>query len=215
MDADPEAQHDALETLEKLRKRHADIQRTDYFQAPEVADLLAQLTRLGQSLAGEDSQSEQVDPDDPEDYRGRIWVTRPRPHVDRLASAWLIRRIIDPAATVHYRDQAREDEVAFDMPSGGFSHIGRYCTFEVLLRAFLIDDPALMEIAEIVHELDLNDASYARPEIAGVGAVLDGWQHLEILDEEREANGAALFEGLYAAFGGGPTTGIETGGRGG
>lgn len=206
-DPDLDTRRSALEALEKLRKRHADIRRIDYFETPDAADLLARLTRLGERLAGEDPPAERVDARDPDAFRDRSWVTRPQPHVDRLACAWLIRRFIDPGATIHYRDELRRGEVGFDMPGGDFSHVGALCTFEVMLRAFALHDSALTGIAEVVHDLDLDDARYGRPETAGVGAVLDGWRRLELSDEEREARGAALFEGLYAAAGEPPVSG--------
>jgi hypothetical protein len=127
-------------------------------------------------------------------------VTRPHPHVDRLACAWLIRRFVNPRAQIRYSETPEPGEVAFDMPGAEFQHRGHLCTFEVMLKAFGLDDPALRAIAEIVHEIDLRDGRSARPEIAGVDAILTGWLVLE--DAEREAHGIALFEGLYVALSG-------------
>ena len=125
-------------------------------------------------------------------------MTRPNPHVDRLACAWLIRRFINPRAQIRYSDAPQPDEVAFDMSRGPFGHQGNLCTFETMTRAFGLDDPGLRAIAEIVHEIDLRDGRYTRPEVAGIDAVLRGW--LTRSDAEREAHGIALFDGLHVAL---------------
>jgi len=134
-------------------------------------------------------------------YRGRRWVTRPRPHVDRLACIWLIRRFVDPQAIVRYAATPEPDEVGFDMAGGVFGHQGQLCTFETMARAFGLDEPALHAIAEIVHTIDLRDGQSTRPEIAGVDAVLHGWLSADLTDTEREHAGIALFEGLYQTLG--------------
>jgi hypothetical protein len=127
-------------------------------------------------------------------------VTRPRPHVDRLACAWLIRRFINPDANIRYATIPEPDEVAFDMPDAQFGHLGVSCSFETMLRAFGFSDPALQTIAEIVHAIDLRDGRYAQPEIEGIAAILQGWLLNDLSDAELEARGVALFEGLYAAL---------------
>jgi hypothetical protein len=140
-----------------------------------------------------------VEPVAIKDYRGKCWVTRPRPHVDRLACAWLIRRFIDPEALIRYAARPRPDEVAFDFDTADtkFGHVGNLCTFETLRLAFNLDDPGLRAMAEIVHEIDLRDGRYVRSEIAGIDAILNGWQQTDWSDAEREAHGIAFFEGLY------------------
>jgi hypothetical protein len=90
--------------------------------------------------------------------------------------------------------------VSFDVEGGTFTHTGSLCSFETMLRAFALDDPALHTVAEIVHAIDLNDGQYAHPEIPGLSAVLEGWLHAEASDAEREAWGHTLFEGLYQAM---------------
>jgi hypothetical protein len=189
----------AQESLDRLRRRHAEIARIDYFDCPDGMRVAERLRRIGQSLL----------PDAPfttapraavEAYRERVWVTRPRPHVDRLACAWLIRRYINPQAVIHYAATPGADEVAYDMPGAEFGHQGAHCTFETMLRAFGLDDHGLRALATIVHELDLRDGQAAPPEAAGVDAILRGWLRLELTDAEREAHGIALFDGLYAAL---------------
>ena len=89
--------------------------------------------------------------------QGHTWVTRRDVYIDRIASAWLIRRFIDPAAAIRYANTPEADEVAFDMRGGTFSHRGNLCTFETMVAAFGLEDPSLHLIGEIVHEIDLRD----------------------------------------------------------
>lgn len=186
------------DALERLRRRYADIARVDYFECPDSARVAAKLTQIAQTLAGSLAPAA-VASASATAYQSRRWVTRPHPHVDRLACAWLIRRFIDPQATIRYADVAEPDEVAFDLPEVLFGHQGDQCSFETMLQAFGLDDPGLRALAEIVHEIDLRDGRYARPEIAGVDAILGGWRLAGLPDGVLEAQGIALFEGLYAA----------------
>jgi hypothetical protein len=127
-------------------------------------------------------------------------VTRPRPHVDRLACIWLIRRFINPTAAIRYSLTPEPDEVAFDMRDGEFGHRGNLCTFETMVATFALEEPSLHTMGEIVHEIDLRDGRYTRPETAGVDAVLKGWLLASFSDAALEAHGVALFEGLYTAL---------------
>lgn len=188
----------ARDTLAKLRRSHADIARIDFFDSPERARVALTLARITQALSSDAPADADIAPAAVAAYRDRRWVTRPHPHVDRLACAWLIRRFINPHAEIRYSHTPEPEEVAFDMPEAEFQHRGNLCTFESMVSAFRFDDPALRAIAEVVHEIDLRDGRYARPEIAGVDAVLTGW--LVLADAEREAHGVALFEALYVAL---------------
>jgi hypothetical protein len=134
------------------------------------------------------------------DYIGKKWVTRPRPHVDRLACAWLIRRFIDPHATIRYAEQAAPSEIAFDMPTGEFGHHGIFCTFEMMVQTFQLAEPGIQKLAEIVHEIDLRDGRTVHPETSGIDALLHGWLLTEATDQELERQGIALFEGLYQSI---------------
>jgi hypothetical protein len=189
-----------LDALDKLRRRHAEVARIDYFDAPEGVVTAAQLAALAQALLGNDTTQVAIAPAQLARYRQRTWVTRPRPHVDRLACAWLIRRFVEPEAVIRYASEPAPGEVTFDMPGAEFGHQGNLCSFETMLRAFGLDDPGLQAIAEMVHEIDLRDGRYVRPDIAGVDALLRGWLLVDYSDTEREAHGIALFEGLYAAY---------------
>jgi hypothetical protein len=137
----------------------------------------------------------------------RTWVTRAGAKVDRMASAWLIRRFIDPAATfVFVRADGSpppEGALRFDMFDGEFTHDGDRCTFEVLLDlSSHAEDRGLRAIAEIVHELDLHDDRFHRPESAGVAALLEGITSRFDDDHRRLAESAPIFEMLYASLGG-------------
>ncbi len=188
------------EELQKLRRAHADIARVDYFSSPAGLRVAQHLARLSERLLPR-SETPAVPTTRKQDYHGKTWVTRPRPYVDRLSSAWLIRRFIDPKATIRYSLAPKPGEVTFDMEEGGdFGHVGSLCTFEVMRLAFGLDDPGLRAVAEIVHEIDLNDGRYARPAATGVDSILDGWHKAELPDGELEERGMALFEGLYLHF---------------
>lgn len=178
---------------EKLRRRFDEVSRLDWFAAPEGPRAAAALARL------EEKPKQAVPSADLASYRGRTWVTRPRPHVDRLASAWLIRRFVDPEAVIRY-GEPRKGEVSFDMPGAELGHTGNLCTFETMLAAFGLDDPALRALAAIVHEIDLRDGLSSPPEAAGIDGILRGWLAAGWPDDELERHGIALFEGLYQSF---------------
>ena len=142
-----------------------------------------------------------------ETARGRTWITRAGIKVDRMASAWVIRKFIDPEARFKfvpakdYRPEPRE--LRFDMFDAEFTHEGDLCTFEVLIQRFGLDDPGLRHLAEIVHDIDLKDAKFGRDEAAGIGQLVIGIAATSEDDEARLSRGAALFDDLFAAQGGG------------
>ena len=132
-------------------------------------------------------------------YRGRVWVTRSGVKIDRIASAWLIRRVVDPAARfvfVSDATDAPDNGIRFDMFDGEFTHQGIRCTFEVLLDHFNVSDPALRIIGQIVHDIDLHEPAHARSETAGVAAMIDGIVATVPRDEDRLREGAALLDRL-------------------
>lgn len=186
--------------LERLQKQYAEIARIDYFECPERAALTTRLARIRQAILPEPTAPGEIAARDVAAYRDAHWVTRTHPHVDRLACAWLIRRFINPDAPIRYATAPEAGEIPFDIPDAEFSHHGDLCTFEVMLRALSLHDPALHALAEIVHEVDLHDGVYARPEIGGVDALLRGWQHSGLSDQDMEARGLWLFDGLHAAL---------------
>jgi hypothetical protein len=137
--------------------------------------------------------------------RGRTWVTRPHVKVDRIASAWFIRRFVDPKARFRFADPAtprREGELRFDMPGGDFTHEGDRCTLETLVRRIGLPDRGVRAIGEIVHDLDLKDAKFGLAEAPGVGAMIEGLVARYEGDEDRIERGLALFDDLHEALGG-------------
>jgi hypothetical protein len=134
--------------------------------------------------------------------RGAVWVTRQNVFIDRMASAWLIRRFIDPDATFKFVSRApyrrKPNELRFDMFEAEFTHVGERCTFEVLLAHFRLDDPALRAIGEIVHDIDLKDEKFRREETAGVLAVIQGVTLAPGGDAERIERGTLVLDGVYA-----------------
>ncbi len=194
----PEERSRLREMLERLRRRHSEVARIDFFDAPEGGLLMSRLARIAQALSVGEPSAAPIAPAAREAYHDARWVTRPRPHVDRLACIWLIRRFINPEAVVRYSPTSEPGEVAFDMPHGEFTHRGSLCTFETMVRAFGLEGPSLQPMGEIIHEIDLRDGRYVHPETAGIDAVLKGWLLAGLTDAELEAHGVALFEGLYA-----------------
>ena len=186
------------EMLERLRRQHAEVARIDFFDAPEGGLLASRFGRMAQALSAGEGSAAPTAPVAIETYRETRWVTRPRPHVDRLSCIWLIRRFINPQAVVRYSPTPEPGEVGFDMPHGEFTHRGHLCTFETMVRAFGLEDQVFQAMGEIIHEIDLRDGRYVHPEIAGIDAVLRGWLLARLSDRELEAHGVALFEGLYA-----------------
>jgi hypothetical protein len=136
--------------------------------------------------------------------RGRVWVTRRSVHADRIASAWLIRRFIDPAAEFRFvppKGYTRaEGELRFDMFEGEFTHEGDCCTFEVLVTRAGLVDVALAAIGEIIHDIDLKDAKFGRPEASGIARVMDGIAAANKDDTRRLERGAAVLDDLYELF---------------
>ena len=136
---------------------------------------------------------------------GSTWVTREGVFIDRIASAWLIRRFIDPRARFKFVSaqgyQAQTGEVRFDMYDAEFTHEGERCTFQTLVRRFALSDAALSAIGEIVRDIDCKAERFARTETSGVAALVRGITELHDDDDVRLARGAELFDGLYAAFG--------------
>lgn len=193
--------------LRKLLKEFRAIQDLDFFHALKGSALQERLAgfeaKLGKLTQPEAAKPKMAGPRRKEDFLGRVWVTRKNPFVDRMASAWLIRRFIDPKARFEFleRDQAVAAEaVSFDLPGGDFSHEQERCTFEVILAAFNLPSKALRKMAEIVHELDLKDGKFANPLAAGVASILLGIRQTAAQDREALEEGIQVFARLYAAL---------------
>ena len=196
----------ARKSLEKLRARFDEIGQRDHFNAPRREVVGALLASIEQSVSGGGTpmRSAGTGTFDAANYRGRTWVTRARVRVDRMASAWLIRRFIDPVAQFVFADEARGADPAlgirFDTYGGEFTHEGDQCTFEVLVRRFGLREPGLETIAHIVHDIDLKESRYAVAETAGVAASLDAIANAAMGDAERISIAQTLFDGLLERF---------------
>jgi hypothetical protein len=192
--------------LDIFRERLTAIENIDFFGSAGRDRVRTLLTRLEDHMSGKreaGTAAGTAGPAATEQYQGRLWITRPRPGVDRMASAWLIRRFIDPQARFGFaedRDAVPEDGLPFDMFGVEFSHQGEGCTFETLCSVFKIQEPAVERIAAIVHDLDLKDARFGAPEAVTIGQVIEGLQLALAEDEALLTQGIALFDSLYRSF---------------
>ena len=187
--------------VRRLRERFSEIERIDFFHAPVGQDAARSIGTLERLAAGA-SEPAVVDAPvlTPKAFRNRRWVTRPRPGVDRMASAWLIRRFIDPKATFGFVERPADSDVPFDMYTGEFSHHGTSCTFETLAQRFNVEDPAVGRIGQIVHDLDMKERRYAPPEAPAVERMVDGLQALHADDDALLQQGMTMFEALARSF---------------
>jgi len=205
----PEKINEIRAQVARLRKRLADVVSNDFFGAigretaeGSLNDLDARLNE-DEAVAKKATVVSKASPFGT--LRGRTWVTRQGVHVDRIASAWLIRRFIDPDATFKFVAgkgyRPAEGELRFDMFQAEFTHEGDKCTFEVLLDRVSLNDSALRAIAEIIHDIDLRDSKFGREEAVGIRTLIDGIALATSDDQERIARGSELFNNLYDVFG--------------
>ncbi len=196
-------------TLSGLRKTYEEISGRDFFGASFGKVTGKRIRSLETSLKGlqepDAAKPAPITRKDPRQYRKRVWVTRHRPFVDRMASAWLIRRFVDREAMFRFIDEKElkglgPREIAFDMQGGEFTHHGDLCTFEVLMRSFGIKDLAVRKIAEIVHDLDLKDDKYGNSAERGIEEILTGIRKTVKEDNDMLEKGIAVFEMLYASM---------------
>jgi hypothetical protein len=192
--------------VSRFRKRLVEIGKIDFFSAPGREATEGLITGLEQRLSPSRPQSAST----PAirltiaDVQKRTWVTRKGIHIDRIACAWLIRRFIDRHASFKfvaargYSPAPRE--LRFDMFDAEFTHDGDLCSFEVMLRAFAIDDTALRAVAEVVHDIDFKERKFDREEARGIESLIAGlaWMHGD--DEPRIEQGCAVFDALYSYF---------------
>jgi hypothetical protein len=185
--------------LARLRRQFREIAAIDFFENPlrsRVETLLARADEADSPRVAAKAKASR--------YSGRVWITRPRPGIDRVSSAWLIRRFIDPKARFVFSDDpsAQADAVPFDMfVPQGFGHRGEDCTFETLCREFALRDPKVKRIAQIIHDADLADEKFGRAEGQGLDQVLIGWARQGVPDDELLRRGMDLIEGLYDGLG--------------
>lgn len=188
-------------SLQRLRKRASEVAALDFFGAPKGHAVAALLDDLAARLAGDAAPAGKPSV---ETYGGRTWVTRTGVHVDRMASAWLIKRFIDPEATFKFvpaKRYAPEDgELRFDMFDAELTHEGDRCTFEVLLDRMQLEDRALRAIAEVVHDIDLKDAKFDRPETQGIAVLIASIAMAHAGDDERLARAGLVLDDLYVYY---------------
>ena len=137
------------------------------------------------------------------DYQGRRWITRRNIHIDRLASAWLIKQFIDKRPRFYFvvDGETVDNAIPFDMFGAEFTHHGEDCTFETMLKRFGLDDvKGLRELGEIVHDLDLKDDKFHRLEAMGLNAIINGLSETLPDDSKRLAQASLIFDGLFAVL---------------
>jgi hypothetical protein len=189
----------------RFERRLEELASIDFFHAPGREAAAASIASLRARLRDRPSEPSAEPVDLIAASQGKVWVTRTGVHVDRIASAWLIRHFIDPAARFKFVSprgyRPEPNELRFDMFEAEFTHEGELCTFEVLVRRFQLGAPGLREVGEIIHDIDLKVEHFERPETAGVAALVAGLCLSYRSDEERLEHGFALFEQLRAHFG--------------
>lgn len=187
----------------RLQRRWEEVAAIDFFPPSERETAAGLLKNLEKQMSGEGTP-EAVKKIKSDRLQGKVWVTRRNLFVDRIACGWLIRRFIDPGATFRFipgtRYKPNPGELCFDLFDGDFTHEGDRCTFEVMIRRLEFQDPALTVLAEIVHDIDLKEGRYGRPETEGFRALLTGVVTSILDDSRRLEEGARLFENLYAYF---------------
>ena len=189
------------EELARLTKDHQRIRDIDFFEARGGAEV----RRLEEAITMRTRRPESPRREEPptldlSKLRGRRWVTRPRPHIDRIASAWLIKRFIDTEAEFVFAPPTEfpKDAIPFDAPNVELSHQGEDCTFETLVKRARLRDRRLVRLAEVVHEADLRDGKFSHEEARGIDAAVRALLAASSDDHTVLAQGMALFEGLYA-----------------
>jgi hypothetical protein len=190
--------------LRRLGRELERVREIDFFEAPGAGEVTRVKETIEMRLGPPKGRASERGPATSlTELRGRRWATRPRPHVDRIASAWLIKRFIDPTAEFLFAapDDFPPDAIPFDTLGAEFGHQGEDCTFETLLKRSGLRDRRLAVLAEIVHEADLRDDKYEREEARGIDAALRGILAALKDDHEALAHGMTLFDGLYASIG--------------
>lgn len=192
--------------LKQFRERLSAIEAVDFFGSAgrdRVSAVLKQVEEQAAPPARAAGSAPSLTRAATQSYQGRLWVTRPQPGVDRMASAWLIGRFIDRQATFGFAADLHAVPpagVPFDMFGVEFSHQGECCTFETLCSVFGLEEPAVTRIAAIVHDLDLKDSRFGAPEASAVSTLIEGLQLAHTDDDVLLAQGAAMFEALYRGF---------------
>ena len=188
----------------KLAYRLAEIVAIDFLDAPGRVPAEGLVTALGRALPQDGKPTPTRKLERAPRPSGATWVTRTGVHVDRIASAWLIRRFIDPKSRFKFVPAngyaPQPGELRFDMYDAEFTHVGDRCTFEVLIERMGLEEPALTAIGEIIHDLDLRDDKFRRDETIGVRSAVDGLCTAARDDDQRIAAVTPMLDGLYTHF---------------
>ncbi|MBB5037553.1 chromate resistance protein ChrB domain-containing protein [Prosthecobacter dejongeii] len=182
------------EDREKLATRFQVVRQIDFFDCPKAADVEMLMRRFGEGATSDKMKTLSI-----KNYQQRTWLTRPRPEVDRVGSAWLIQRFIDPKATFVFANDpaAHPEALPYDMVGVEFGHHSDHCTFETLLNRFTLDDPGLKKIAHIIHDADLGDGRNGTQEGAGLLAIFRGWAQMGWTDHDILSRGCDCFDALH------------------
>ena len=188
--------------VRRLRERFDETVRLDVFGAPQRDQIAALLNTLDQRTGRTRTMTPlSTTQANAANYRGKIWLTRPRPGVDRMSSAWLIRRFIDPDATfVFTHPEKTPKAIPFDTFEAEFGHHGTHCTFETFCDRFGIADATVRHIGRIVHDLDLKESTYGEPETATIGRLVEGLRRAHHEDDALLRAGIDMFEALYQSM---------------
>jgi hypothetical protein len=185
---------EAASELERLTRQFREVRAVDFFDSPRGHDVAMLLRR-----AEGPRRSQPLQKLDVRQYQGKTWLTRPRPEIDRVGSAWLISKFVDRKAKFVFapKTDSVPNAIPFDMLDAEFSHHGNNCTFETLIRRFGILDKSLTKIGEMIHDADLDDARFQRVEAVGIDRVLKGWAKEGLSDQEILRRGFECFDALY------------------
>jgi hypothetical protein len=207
-----------LKALTKETRQLADafseVERTDFFGAPLAKKARAASEQVAKSLVAVEPQTQSVTPPsrrDRREFQGKTWATRERIHIDRLCSAWLIRRFLDPKAKFVFAPESKlpRSAVLFDVFGTEFSHHGEDCTFETLVKAFRLKDDALEALAEIVHDIDMKDQKFSRAEAVGLNLVVRALGTALRDDHKVLEAGSVVLDALYRYFTSGKPRGAK------
>jgi len=187
--------------LAKVRERYRALKATDFFGSPRATDAQAALDSLESALVTEPAVSGSSEHLNARFFRRRAWLTRPRPGIDRMASAWLIRRFIAPDAKFAFGLlPAADGQIPFDMADVEFGHHGTDCTYETLMQRFGVTDAAALRVGHIVHDLDLKESRYGLPDTATIGRLVEGLRDAGTSDQDILESGIKMIEALYRSF---------------
>lgn len=182
-----------------------EVERVDFFSVPFANEVRTLLELIRNHLSFTEMKQKSLAPAknySRKAFRRKVWATREHIHIDRLCSAWLILRFIDPQAKFLFAPESKlpKGAIPYDTFGAEFSHHGDDCTFETLLKSFQLKDKSLAAIAEIVHDIDMKDNKFGRPESEGLNAVVRALSAFLKDDHKVVEIGSTILDALYAYF---------------